>query len=91
MPVGALLGKVGNSAPFAIGMQTQPLVMPASGRLMLGVNDNELSDNSGFFLGRRGKTIERPEFGIQNLGGIHAGIWGIRNSLQFVNSLILNS
>jgi hypothetical protein len=49
VPVGALIGKVGNSAPFAIGMQTQPLGMPASGRLMLGVNDNALGDNSGFF------------------------------------------
>jgi hypothetical protein len=49
VPVGALIGKVGNSAPFAIGMQTQPLAMPASGRLMLGVNDNELGDNSGFY------------------------------------------
>jgi len=49
VPVGALLGKIGNSAPFAIGTQTQPLGMPASGRLMLGVNDNELGDNSGFF------------------------------------------
>ena len=49
VPVGALIGKVGNSAPFAIGMQTQPLPMPASGRLMLGVNDNELGDNSGFY------------------------------------------
>lgn len=49
VPVGALLGKVGNGAPFAIGMQTQPLGMPASGRLMLGVNDNELGDNSGFY------------------------------------------
>ncbi len=49
VPVGALIGKIGNSAPFAIGMQTQPLAMPASGRLMLGVNDNELTDNSGFY------------------------------------------
>ena len=49
VPVGALIGKVGNSAPFAIGMQTQPLGMPASGRLMLGSNDNELGDNSGFY------------------------------------------
>jgi hypothetical protein len=49
VPVGALIGKVGNSAPFAIGMQTQPLGMPASGRLMLGINDNERGDNSGFF------------------------------------------
>jgi len=49
VPVGALLGKIGNGAPFAIGTQTQPLPMPASGRLMLGVNDNELGDNSGAF------------------------------------------
>lgn len=49
VPVGALIGKVGRSAPFAIGMQTQPLVMPASGRLMLGINDNELNDNGGFY------------------------------------------
>jgi hypothetical protein len=48
-PVGALLGKIGNSRPFGIGSQTQPLSMPASGRLMLGVNDTDLSDNSGFF------------------------------------------
>jgi hypothetical protein len=49
VPVGALIGKVGNSAPFGIGTQTQPLGMPASGRLMLGINDNELGDNSGFY------------------------------------------
>ena len=49
VPVGALLGRIGNGAPFAIGMQKQPLVMPASGRLMLGVNDTELGDNDGFF------------------------------------------
>jgi hypothetical protein len=49
VPVGALIGKIGNSAPFAIGTQTQPLGMPASGRLMLGVNDSELADNSGFY------------------------------------------
>jgi hypothetical protein len=47
--VGALLGRVGTSAPFAIGTQTQPLPMPASGRLFLGINDNELTDNSGFY------------------------------------------
>jgi hypothetical protein len=46
---GALLGRIGNSAPFGIGSQTQPLTMPASGRLMLGVNDNDFSDNSGVF------------------------------------------
>jgi hypothetical protein len=50
VPVGALIGRVGNSAPFGIGMQTQPLPMPASGRLFLGVNDDERSDNSGFYV-----------------------------------------
>jgi len=50
VPVGALIGRIGtNGKPFAIGMQTQPLPMPASGRLYLGVNDNELGDNSGAF------------------------------------------
>jgi len=48
-PVGALIGRVGNDAPFGIGMQTQPLVMPAAGRLMLGVNDSVLADNAGAF------------------------------------------
>jgi len=49
MPVGGLIGKVGNSAPFPIGSNTQPIVMPVDGRLMIGVNDNDWSDNSGFF------------------------------------------
>lgn len=49
MPVGGLIGKVGNSAPFAIGSNTQPVQMPANGTLMLGVNDTEHVDNSGFF------------------------------------------
>jgi hypothetical protein len=49
-PVGALIGRVGQKGkPFGIGSQTQPLPMPASGRLYLGVNDNELGDNSGAF------------------------------------------
>ena len=49
MPVGALLGRIGNGAPFAIGTQSQALGMPAAGRLMLGVNDNELGDNGGAY------------------------------------------
>jgi hypothetical protein len=40
LPAGALLGRVGNRPAFAIGTQKQTLVMPASGRLMLGINDN---------------------------------------------------
>jgi hypothetical protein len=49
MPVGGLIGRVGNGTPFPIGANAQPIVMPADGRLMLGVNDNEWGDNSGFF------------------------------------------
>jgi hypothetical protein len=49
MPVGGLVGRVGNSAPFPIGSNTQPIRMPANGTLTLGVNDNELGDNSGSF------------------------------------------
>ena len=50
VPVGALIGRIGNGAAFGIGMQTQPLPMPVSGRLMLGVNDDERADNSGFYV-----------------------------------------
>jgi len=46
---GALIGRIGNSAPFGIGTQSQPLPMPASGRLVLGVNDDDPTDNSGAF------------------------------------------
>jgi hypothetical protein len=49
MPVGGLVGRVGNGAPFPIGSNTQPITMPADGRLTLGVNDDEVGDNSGFF------------------------------------------
>ena len=44
---GALIGRVGNSAPFLIGANTQPIEMPANGRLMLAVNDDQLGDNTG--------------------------------------------
>ena len=46
---GGLIGKVGNSAPFPIGSNTAPIRMPANGMLLLGVNDDQLGDNSGFF------------------------------------------
>ena len=49
MPVGGLIAKVGNSAPFPIGANAQPITMPIAGRLYLGVNDDELGDNSGAF------------------------------------------
>jgi hypothetical protein len=50
LPVGALIAKVGpNGAPFAIGAATDALRMPATGRLMLGINDDDFDDNSGSF------------------------------------------
>jgi hypothetical protein len=50
LPVGALIAKIGpNGAPFAIGTATDALRMPATGRLMLGINDDDFDDNSGSF------------------------------------------
>jgi hypothetical protein len=59
--VGALIGRIGNSAPFGIGNQTS-VPMPASGILYLGVNDNNFDDNSGEFrvqITRAGRGIRR--------------------------------
>jgi hypothetical protein len=44
---GALIAKVGNSAPFPIGDVTTPIPMPADGQLYLGINDDEVADNRG--------------------------------------------
>ena len=46
---GALIGRIGNGAPFGIGNQTL-VPMPATGELFLGVNDDEVGDNSGGFV-----------------------------------------
>ena len=45
---GALIGRIGNGAPFAIGNQAS-LQAPANGVLWLGVNDDALGDNAGEF------------------------------------------
>jgi hypothetical protein len=45
---GALIGRIDDGQPFGIGDQTS-LRMPASGTLYLGVNDDNVSDNSGQF------------------------------------------
>ena len=45
---GALIGRVGNGAPFLIGNQSR-MQMPAAGQLFLGVNDGNLPDNTGSF------------------------------------------
>jgi hypothetical protein len=46
---GALIFRVGNSTPRPIGDQTGPFVMPASGPLFLGINDDQVADNVGQF------------------------------------------
>jgi hypothetical protein len=48
-PVGALIGRIGTGAPFLIGVNTQPIQMPGTGRLMLGINDDRLPDNTGSY------------------------------------------
>lgn len=47
---GALIGKVGNSAPFGIGNLTNAITMPARGELFLGINDDHVNDNRGEFV-----------------------------------------
>jgi hypothetical protein len=49
MAAGGLIGRVGNSAPFSIGSNREPIVLPASGELRLGINDDRFTDNSGWF------------------------------------------
>jgi len=49
-PGAALIGKVGaNSDFFFVGDDRGPIRMRSSGRLFLGVNDDYLQDNSGYF------------------------------------------
>jgi hypothetical protein len=45
---GALIGRIGNGPPFAIG-NLSSVRMPASGLLFLGINDDNVGDNSGNF------------------------------------------
>ena len=47
---GGLIGRVGTTGkPFAIGNTREPLVMPKSGELFLGINDFVFGDNAGAF------------------------------------------
>ena len=48
VPTGALIGRVGNSAPFVVGSQRQ-FAAPAAGQLFLGINDSHFPDNQGSF------------------------------------------
>ncbi len=51
-PAGALVGRINNGPPFAIGDTTNPIVMSNNGRLFFGVNDDHVADNSGNFVVR---------------------------------------
>lgn len=44
---GAFIGRIGNSAPFGIGNQTQFISMPSAGTLFVGINDGSVRDNRG--------------------------------------------
>jgi hypothetical protein len=45
---GALIGRINNGQPFAIGDQAS-VVAPATGRLFLGINDDQFENNTGEF------------------------------------------
>jgi hypothetical protein len=47
--IGALIGRVGRSAPFVIGSGADPVRAPVDGPLYLRINDDVLSDNRGEF------------------------------------------
>ena len=57
-PAGALIGRVGQWV-FHIGSNAQPITMNASGRLYLGINDDNFRDNSGTYT----VSIARDAFG----------------------------
>jgi hypothetical protein len=46
---GALIGRIGTGRPFGIGAGTQQIDAPNAGQLFLGINDSNVSDNSGEF------------------------------------------
>lgn len=56
---GALIGRIGNGAPFAIGNQNVPLPMTGEGSLWLGINDDALGDNTGSLVVRIAVTRGR--------------------------------
>ena len=49
MAAGGLIGRVGNGRPFAIGSTRMPINMTDSGKLFVGINDDNFADNGGSF------------------------------------------
>lgn len=50
IPVGALIGRIGNGQPFPIGDARTGFDMRDNGRLFLGINDDHVADNSGNYV-----------------------------------------
>jgi len=48
-PAGALIARIGDSAPILVGANGTIASAPATGRLFLGVNDDHFPDNAGEF------------------------------------------
>jgi hypothetical protein len=48
-PAAALIGRIGDDAPFFIGDDTEGIRVRGSGPLFLGLNDETFDDNSGSF------------------------------------------
>jgi PA-IL-like protein len=48
-PGAALIGRVGEDAPFFIGADQGPIRVRSSGTLFLGINDDYVEDNTGTF------------------------------------------
>jgi hypothetical protein len=48
-PAAALIGRIGDDAPFFIGNDPNGIRVRSSGPLFLGINDDVLEDNSGAF------------------------------------------
>jgi len=46
---GALIGRIGDRDTFLIGLDVGPFRIRQNGRLYLGVNDDNLEDNTGFY------------------------------------------
>lgn len=49
-PAGTLIARIGDGQPFVIGGSGQPVTMPSSGPLFLGINDDRFDDNHGQFM-----------------------------------------
>jgi hypothetical protein len=49
MGAGGLIARIGEGAAFSVGAGSRQITMSGDGRLHLGINDDHVNDNSGFF------------------------------------------